>query len=121
MMATFSARGTERRHARRQPFSLYIRVLDDETDKTLGFLEEIGEGGFRLETNESFPLQKEYDLRMEVTPDVSDKLFIFVKARTKWSKPDIFRPDIFHVGFKIMNVGPHDHEIFRRMLDKYGK
>jgi hypothetical protein len=111
----------ERRHTYRHPFALYIRVLDAETDETIGFLEEAAEEGFRLETNGPFPPQKEYDLRMEVTPDVSDRLFVAVRARTKWSRPDIFRPDIFHVGFKITGIAPHDHEIYRRMLDKYGK
>lgn len=111
----------ERRHERRRPFALYIRVLDDKTDNTVGFLEEVAEDGFRLEANEPLPPQKEFGLRMEVTPDVSDRLFVAVRARVKWCKPDIFRPDIFHVGFKITSISPHDGEVYRRMVEKYGK
>ncbi len=98
-----------------------MRVLDDDTDETIGYLLEVGASGFRLETNGPLPLQKEYRLRMELTPDISDRLFIFIMGRTKWLKPDVYMPDLYHVGFEITNVSPHDHEIYQRLLEKYGR
>lgn len=98
-----------------------MRVLEDETEQTVGHLVEVSPDGFRLETSLPLPLQKEYHLHMELTPDISDKLFMFFAGKTKWCKPDSIMPDLCHVGFQMTNISPHDREIYERLLEKYGQ
>ena len=111
----------ERRHTQRKKFGFYMRVLDDETEQTVGHLVEVSADGFRLETTAPLPLQKEYRVHMELTPDISDKLFMFFAGRTKWCKPDTIMPDLFRVGFQMTEISPHDKEIYQRLLEKYGQ
>ena len=111
----------ERRHTQRKKFGFYMRVLEDETEQTVGHLVEVSVDGFRLETSLPLPLQKEYHLHVELTPDISDKLFMFFAGKTKWCKPDSIMPDLCHVGFQMTNISPHDREIYERLLETYGK
>lgn len=111
----------EKRTAPRKKFAFYMRVFDDETEETAGHLVDISAIGIRLETPTPLPLEREYRLRIELTPEVSDTLFMFFTARSKWCSPDEIMPNLYHVGFKITQIEPHDLEIYRRLLDKYGE
>jgi hypothetical protein len=111
----------ERRHTQRRKFSIYMRVFDDDTQKAVGHLVDVGAIGMRLETPMPLPLAKEYHLYMELTPEISDKLFMFVTARTKWCKTDDIMPNLFHVGFEITHMALDDRETYQRLLQKYGK
>jgi hypothetical protein len=113
-------KGMERRRGQRKSFDFYMRVVNDQTDQTLGHLVEVGPEGFRLETPAPLPLETMYQLRMELTPDISDSLFMFITARSKWCKTDTIMPNLYHAGFQIASMDPHDHEIYQRLLDKYG-
>jgi len=67
------------------------------------------------------PLQKDFYLRLELTPDLADRPFIIFIARTKWCKIDEIEPNLYHVGFEIAEIMPDDKEIFLRVLAKYGQ
>jgi len=97
-----------------------MRVINDQTEQALGHLVEVGPEGFRLETALPLPIDTDFRMRMELTPDISDSLFMFISARTKWCKPDTIMPNLFHVGFQITGMEPHDHEIYLRLLETYG-
>ena len=111
----------ERRHSPRKKFGFYMRVLDDETEQTVGHLVEVSTDGFRLETALPLPIQKEFHLHMELTPDISDKLFMFFAGKVKWCKPDTVMPDLCHVGFQMTSISAHDREIYQRLLETYGE
>ena len=111
----------ERRYAQRHKFSFYMRVLNDENEETIGHLVEVSAIGLRLETAAPLPPGQEYHMHMELTPDISDKLFMFLSARAKWNKPDEIMPNLYLVGFEITNISPHDGEIYQRLLDMYGE
>lgn len=111
----------ERRHTQRRKFSFYMRVLDDETEETVGHLVDISISGLRLETKTKIPPGQEYHLHMELTPDISDQLFMFFSARAKWCKPDEIMPNLYLVGFEIAGIKPHDQEIYQRLVEKYSE
>jgi hypothetical protein len=111
----------DKRKMPRRKFSFYMRALDDKTEETVGHLVEVSARGMRLETTVPFPLGMTYNVHMELTPDVSDKLFMFVSIRTIWCKIDEIMPNLYRVGFEIANISPHDHEIYQRLLELYGE
>ena len=111
----------DKRKVPRRKFSFYMRVLDDETEETVGHLVEVSARGMRLETIVPFPLGMIYKVHMELTPDVSDNLFMFVSIRTIWCKTDDIMPNLYRVGFEIVSISPHDHEIYQRLLELYGE
>jgi len=98
-----------------------MKVVDDDTEQTVGHLVEIGLTGLRLETIAPLAPGKDYHLRMELTPEVSAKLFMFFSARTKWCKIDNIQPNLYQVGFQITGMEPGDREIYQRLVEMYGE
>ena len=110
----------ERRRSERKKFSYYMRVMDDETEETVGHLADVSIDGLQLETTAPLNNGQELHMHMELTPDVSDSLFLFINARALWCQPDKIMPNLYHVGFKIISMSDHDKEIYKRLLERYG-
>jgi hypothetical protein len=110
----------ERRNISRKKFDFYMRVLDDDTQAILGHMVEVSPTGLRLETVGPLPLNKEYYLRVELTADLGNVPYIIFIARTRWCNIDNIQPNLYHVGFAIVEIMPEDKEIFLRILEKFG-
>lgn len=110
----------ERRTIPRKNFSFYMRVLNDDTQEILGHMVEVSAVGLRLETVEPQPINRDYYLRLELTPDLGDLPYIVFIARSKWCKIDDIQPNLYRVGFQIIEIMPEDREIFLRILAKFG-
>ena len=110
----------ERRTTPRKKFSMYMRVLNDDTAEIMGHMIEIGAIGFRLETVGQLPLNQDYYLRLELTADVADVPYIVFIAETRWCEMDEIQPNLYQVGFELKEIMPEDKEIFLRVLEKYG-
>ena len=109
----------EKRTTPRKKFDLYMRVLNDDTAEILGHMVEVSSIGLRLETVGPLPLEKDYYLRIELTPDLGPMPFIVFIARTKWCKMDAIQPNLFQVGFEIIEIVPEDRQAFLRIMQKY--
>jgi hypothetical protein len=94
-------------------------IADANTQETVGHLVDLTPDGFMMDCPKSIPVERDFYLRLDVMPDVADKAFITFVARSKWCKPDAVEPYLFDVGFKIINISPHDADIIRRISDKY--
>lgn len=110
----------DKRTTPRKNFSFYMRVLNDDTEEILGHMVEVSSTGLRLETVGPLPLNKDYYLRIEITPDLGSVPFIVFIARTKWCKMDVIQPNLFRVGFEIIEIVPEDRDVFLRILEKFG-
>lgn len=111
---------SERRIAPRKNFSFYMRVLDDDTQGILGHMVEVSAIGLRLESVVPLPINKDYYLRLELPPDLGGLPYIVFIARSKWCKTDEIEPNLYRVGFEIIEIMPEDKEIFIRILEKFG-
>ena len=109
----------EKRTTPRKKFDLYMHVLNDDTAEILGHMVEVSSIGLRLETVGPLPLGKDYYLRIELTPDLGPMPFIVFIARTKWCKMDAIQPNLFQVGFEIIEIVPEDRQAFLRIMQKY--
>ncbi len=110
---------SERRAIKRRNFCYYMRVLEDANQQTVGYLADITPRGFRLDSSQAWPEDKEMRLRVELTSDVSPKTHIVFQARSKWCRPDTLDPFSFNIGFEIVNISSGDGEIFQRIVEKY--
>lgn len=110
----------ERRYLKRRKFTYYMRVLDNHTQQPIGYLADISPKGFQLDSPQQMVVNKDYSIRLDLTPDVSDKNFITFTARCRWNRPDETDPSSFDAGFQVVGISPHDNEIFQRMVAKYG-
>lgn len=110
----------ERRTTPRKNVSFYMRVLNDDTEEIIGHMVEVSAIGLRLETVGPLPLEKDFYMRLEITPDLGAVPYIVFLARSKWCKIDDIQPNLFRVGFELLEILPEDKEIFFRILRKYG-
>ncbi len=97
-----------------------MRVLNDDTQEILGHMVEVSMEGLRLETTHELQINKDYYLRLELTPDIGSIPYIVIAASSKWCKMDIILPNLFHVGFQIIEILPEDKDVFALVLQKYG-
>lgn len=111
----------ERRTTPRKKFDYYLRVVDDDTDEILGHMVEVSPTGFQLDTIVPRQTEKDYYLRVELTSDLGDRPFIIFVGRSKWCKMDVYEPNLYHVGFQMMEIMPDDKQIFLDILKKFGR
>jgi len=109
----------ERRTTPRRKFFFYMRVIDDDTQEILGHMVEVSPIGLQLETTGPLPINKDFYLRVEITPDLGDRPYIVFIGRSRWCQMDKIEPNLYHVGFAIAEIMPDDKEIFLRILAKY--
>jgi hypothetical protein len=111
----------ERRHRERKDFSYYMRLVNNDTHDLVGHLVDISSGGFKLDSQEPIPVNKDFRLRMDLTSEVATKPAMVFVARSKWCEVDPLDPFIYNVGFQLINISPSDLDIINRMMEKYGK
>ena len=112
--------GSERRESNRRKFGYYMPVVDNNTRKIVGFLSDISPQGFKLESQKILSINTVYHLRLDLTPEFSNKSHIVFFAKVAWSQPDPVSPIEFINGFQIVNIAPEDQVIFERIAEKYG-
>src|SRR5687767_8355477 len=98
----------ERRQTNRRKFTYYMQVLNDDTQELVGHLTDISPGGFKLDSAMMLPSHVDYPLRMELTSDVADRPYMVFIARTKWCAGDRLTPNLFNIGFEIVEILPDD-------------
>lgn len=112
--------GAERRKISRKNFSYYMRVIDETTGKLVGHISDISSGGFKLDSKDPVPLNKDLRLRIDQTGEISSKNYLIFVGRATWCQSDVLAPGMFNVGFKIVNMSPSDYDVFLKMFNTYG-
>lgn len=95
-------------------------VTDNNTHDLVGYLADISPGGFKLDSQKPLTVNKDYALRLDLTPEISDKSHITFVARALWTRPDPIDPGDFNEGFRIVSISSSDQGIFQRIVEKYG-
>jgi hypothetical protein len=112
--------GNERRSTNRRKFGYYMPVIDNATQKIVGYLSDISPRGFKLESQKSLVANTVFNMRLDLTPEFSRRSNIAFFARVVWSQPDPISPMEFVHGFQIVNIGLEEQAIFDRIVGKYG-
>ena len=110
----------DRRNLDRKDFSYYMRLVDNDTQELVGHLVDISSGGFKLDSQNEIPPNKDFRFRMDLTSEVASKPSLVFLARSIWCEVDPLDPLSYNVGFQLVNISPGDIEIFNRMMEKYG-
>ncbi|MBK7320481.1 MAG: PilZ domain-containing protein [Anaerolineales bacterium] len=111
---------TEQRNLARRNFSYYMRVKEESSGKVIGHIADISTGGFRIDSTQSIPLNVDLRLYIDQIGEISNKTYILLKARPMWCRPDQFDPNMFNIGFKLIDITPVDREVYLKMYDTYG-
>lgn len=110
----------ERRKYTRRNLLYYIPVVESDTRHPIGRMADVSSKGFKLDSEYEIPVDKEFALGLNTTPDIADIAFIGFVARSKWCLADTIEPCQYYVGFDIVDITPHGAEIVQCIVDKYG-
>lgn len=111
----------ERRRRERKQVTHSLQLVDNDTREIVGHLVDIGLGGFKLESKTPFPTNKHYQFTMRIPGEIADQPFITFIARSKWCSPTPLDPTVYSVGFELDHITPGRFEIYKRMIDQYGR
>ena len=110
----------EHRQLARRRFSYYMLVRDDTTGELVGHWADISPSGFRLETLNPVPQNKDFRFRIDLSSEIARKSSMVFSARSRWCQKDPLDPNLYEVGFQISPLPPDDSMIFKSMFEKYG-
>jgi hypothetical protein len=110
----------ERRNLKRRKCNYYLKLVDYSTQQLVGYFSDLSTTGFKIDTPQPIAVNKDYNLRVDLADDVSDKAFIAFVARSRWLTPDSSDPGLMNAGFQIVGISAQDNEIFQRVVEKYG-
>jgi hypothetical protein len=110
----------ERRKGQRRSTSLYVQFIDNRTGELIGDLADMSHEGFRLESMKQIPRNAEFSFRVDLPPEISQKPFIIISARSLWSRPDPIDGRLFDTGFEITRMDPGDARAFGLLYEQYG-
>ena len=106
---------------KRREFFFYTQLLNNDTLEVVGHLADISSGGFKLDSQNPIPINKEIRFIMNLASSIANKSFMEFTARSRWCKVDPLDPFSYNVGFQLVSISPEDLEIFNRMMEKYGR
>lgn len=110
----------ERRQPERKDFSCYMQIFDNGTQELVGHLVDICSGGFKLDSQNPIPINKDFRFCINLTSEVADQPYLVFIARSKWCQVDPLDPFVYNTGFQLINISPGGFEIFNRLIEKYG-
>ncbi len=110
---------SERRRQKRRRFTYYMPVLDANTLQIVGHLSDISPLGIRLDSERPLPVNTNYKLRLDLTPEMANKTSMIFNGRSKWCAMDKLSPNSYNVGFEVNINSRDDAEIFQRMYENY--
>ncbi len=111
---------SDKRHENRKSFSYYMQLTNAVTQEIVGHLSDISTGGFKLDSDNPLPLEKDYEFHLALSSDVANKPYMIFRARSKWCNTDPIDPFVYNVGFHLTAIRPEDRAIFVRVVEKYG-
>jgi len=109
----------ERRKVKRRYLLFYSRVFNAVTLDLIGHLVDITSGGAMLISEEPINLNTIYELRLELTKEVSDKPYLDFSVKSMWGRPDI-DPHYYDTGFQFINTSLADDQTIQKIIEVYG-
>ena len=111
----------QRTRPTRKDLFIYTQLINNDTLDIVGHLSDISSGGFKLDSRNPIPNNKEFRFLMNLTSTQADKSFMEFVARSRWCRVDPLDPFVYNIGFQMIQIAPDDLEIFNRMMDKFGR
>ncbi|AFY78482.1 MAG: PilZ domain-containing protein [Hydrococcus sp. C42_A2020_068] len=109
----------EKRKLKRWHLIYYLRVRDRHTDKPIGHLIDISEGGMMLVSEAPIAVGRVFQFQMMLPEEIAGTTTWEFDAKSLWSQPD-FNPSLYKTGFQLLNVIPEDIGTIECLIDDYG-
>jgi|WetSurMetagenome_2_1015567.scaffolds.fasta_scaffold135403_3 hypothetical protein len=109
----------KRRQFERQNMAYYLPVYDNDRNQILGHLADISQIGMMVDCKAEIPVGHNYNLRLELMDNHSEKAYIEFVGTCKWCRQDQIISYIWNAGFEIKEIARDDLEIIKEICEKY--
>jgi hypothetical protein len=109
----------EKRKHKRIPLHFYLKVLESNTQKHLGYIIDVSEEGFKLLSEEHIPIGSELTCTLYLPEDIEGFKELSFKATACWSGKDI-NPNYYISGYHIDEIEPDGDTIISLIIYHYG-
>lgn len=107
------------RRFKRIPLRDYLRVLDRDSDKVLGYLSNITIDGAQVVNTEPFSPGQEYRLSIELPPQLARCVDLEVEANIVWISPDRV-PNFYDAGLRFGSLDAEEKRVIYELIAHYG-
>lgn len=109
----------ERRKIPRKYMMYYTRIFRMPNGEFIGHLVDITKAGAMLISESPIAVNHTFQLKMELSPDVSDRPFMLFQAKSIWCRKDV-DPHFYNTGFQLIEMTEEDLETINRIVEAYG-
>lgn len=107
------------RCAERESLIYHLRVFDTESDKVVGYLDDISTMGARLLSENPIPAHTTSRYRLELPRFYEGKRTVEFEAETTWATGDCSSRDFCDCGIKFIDLDPLDRERISQLIGSY--
>ncbi|ADH87333.1 PilZ domain-containing protein [Desulfurivibrio alkaliphilus] len=103
------------RAVKRRNIIFQLPVYDEESGELLGHLVDITASGLRLVSAKPIPAERLFKLRMELPEDYFVPRDLRLKARSRWTRPDV-NPELSTTGFTLEEMTGEAEDVVARLV-----
>ncbi len=110
----------DKRRNERFQISFFLRILDKDTDETMGHVVDISVSGMRVLTDRPVSQDRDYTLAIDLTKDINLEQEVIFTAKCVWIKQDL-SSGAYNCGFQLQNVTEKDQAIILKLIEQFGE
>ena len=110
----------EKTRTTRQPLLFYLDIIEQQTHKHIGHLENISKEGLMIITDKAIPLNNIKAISIQL-PDFEefDESSIDIQVEIRWMKQDI-NPNLYCIGCRFVKIKPKDLALIEQVREVLG-
>jgi len=109
----------EKRKLQRRHLIYYLKVMEQDTDKQIGFLVDITTQGIMIMSESPVEVDKTYHFRMLLQTEMNDQEYLNFDAKSIWCNQSI-NTDFYDTGFELIDVTPEDFKGIKSIIEELG-
>ena len=110
----------EKRRLERIRLTISLPVLEKESEKIIGSLEDINAQGVRLTCDEELKAGEKYSLSMELPAELDEGQTVSFNAECMWCTIDD-TINVYHAGLQFQDADGEKNRIIGRLIERYGE
>ncbi len=109
----------EQRQVKRRHLIYYLKVIERNTAKPVGFLINITTKGIMIMSETPIEADKIFHFKIQLQTDLSEHEFLNFDAKSKWCEKSV-NSDFYDTGFELIDVNADDFRGIENVIEALG-
>ena len=98
--------------------SYYLKVIDRQTDLSIGHCVNVSNGGMMIISEGPIETKTVFQLKMFLPQEINGSRYVDFIAVSKWCRNDE-NPDFYNIGFQLQHVGPEIIKVIEHLINNF--